>query len=196
MALPSLLPALVLALLTPLVFSLQNLDAYNASIVLERFFCLTGVLLLTPVPLPEQDRNLREVVAGRPTSLTGITLLRFFLVLPALPLLVLGLCGAMAAQGSLFPFAAFWLGGTISAFALGALGFFAFTLSGNWVVGYLAPVCYYTLNHGMGARLGPFYLFSLGQGVTAPKAWLLAAALLLVAASAAFMQARRRAVGV
>lgn len=174
MLLPSLLPALALALLTPALFSVRHLDAYNASVVLERFFSLTGALLL--VPLPEQDKRVREVVLTKYTSLTGILALGLALMLPVLVGLVAALCGAMAAGGSVFPFGSFLLGGSVSSLALESLGFFAFVASGNWIAGYLAPVCFFMLNMGLGPNLGPFWLFSLSAGSLTEKYWLLAAA--------------------
>lgn len=178
--------------MSPLVFSIRNLDAYNASVVLERFFSLVGVVLFTPVPLPEQDKNIREVVCSRYTSFAGIIAMRFLLVLPVLPLLVGAMCAAMAASGSVFPFATWWLGSSVSAFFLGALGFFAFSATGNWVAGYLAPACYFAINMGAGPKLGRFYLFSLGMGSLTEKYWLLGFGILFVIAALAILFVKQK----
>lgn len=196
MLLPSLLPALALAVATPLLFSVRYLDGVSASIVLERFFCLIGILLFVPAPLPEADRRVREVAAAKLTSLTGVTALRFALLLPVLVLFTALLCGGMVAGGCTIPFGAFLFGGCVSALALGALGFFAFVVSGNWIAGYLAPLCYFMLNLGLGPKLGPFWLFSLSAQSLTEKYWLLAASAALVLATLVVKGVRQRRRGV
>lgn len=192
----SLLPAAALLALVPVVFSLKNLEAYAVSLVLERFFALVGALLLVPLPLPEQDGAVREVVGARYTSQTGILLLRLLLVLPALPLLVGLLCGIMRAGGSVFPLGMYWFGGTVSALALGALGFFAYVGSQNWVAGYLAPAIWFTLCMSLRDRLGVFNLFSLAQNSLTEKYWMLGFSLLLLAAALLWHWAWRRMRGI
>lgn len=192
---PSLLPALAFAALTPLLFSLRYLDSFNAAVVLERFFALAGILLLVPVPQPEHDRRVREAVAAKATPLTGVTALRLLLLLPVLLGLVALLCGGMTLGGSSFPFGSFLLGGFASAFALGALGFAVHLLSGNWIAGYLVPVCYFILNMAVGPQLGVFWLFSLSGGSLLEKYWLLAAGVVLAGGALALQALRRQRVG-
>lgn len=177
---PSILPSIVFLILTPAAISIRSLDAYNASVLLERFFALAGIIVLTPLPLPEQDKNIRKTTASRYTPLTGIIILRFILLFPLLPILTFCICGAMVWAGSVFPFMLWALGSSVSAFMLGTLGFFSFVLTGNWVAGYLAPVFYYVLNMAMGTKLGKFNLFSLGLNSFEEKYWLMASGLLLV----------------
>ena len=53
--LPHLCLALLLVLLTPVLFGLNDLDTQGSAVPLELMMPLTGILLLTPIFLPEQD---------------------------------------------------------------------------------------------------------------------------------------------
>ena len=63
--LPHLCLALLLVLLTPVLFGLNDLDTQGSAVPLELMMPLTGILLLTPIFLPEQDPAVRDVVAVR-----------------------------------------------------------------------------------------------------------------------------------
>lgn len=52
--LPHLCLALLLVLLTPVLFGLNDLDTQGSAVPLELMMPLTGILLLTPIFLPEQ----------------------------------------------------------------------------------------------------------------------------------------------
>ena len=51
--LPHLCLALLLVLLTPVLFGLNDLDTQGSAVPLELMMPLTGILLLTPIFLPE-----------------------------------------------------------------------------------------------------------------------------------------------
>lgn len=196
LALPlSLLPAAAFVLCTPLIVSLRNLDAAASAVAIENFFSLCGILLLTPLAQPEQDRRIRELAASKSLPALGILLLRFLAALAVLPLLCLGFCLAMRVGGSVFPFGRYFLATFATAFALGALGFATALASDNWVIGYIAPVCYYAINYGAGARLGKFYLFSLSAQSMAEKHVLLATGAALVLAAFLWRLAKEKLVG-
>lgn len=179
MLLPAVLPAIVFALLSPFVFSVKNLDSVSASMAIERFFSLFGIILLTPVILPEQSENIHELICSKRASYPKTIALRYLVLLPLLIFLSTGICVVMKLGGSDFPMLRFVFGGTVTAFSLGALGFFAYCISGNWIAGYLAPVCFFTLNMGSAKMLGNFYLFSLSYDSLMEKYWLLSAAVVL-----------------
>ena len=76
---------------------------------------------------------------------------------------------------------------------LGGLGAFAYRLCGNIAVGYMIPVLYYVLNFaGKPQQFGPFYLFSLSQGLTGGKWLLLLSGCILVFASIFFRHMRQK----
>lgn len=191
---PAYLPAIAFTLLVPLVFSLRNLDAYGAAQVLERFYCLVGVLLLVPLPLPEQGGPIRETVSARFTPQTGILALRLVFAVIALAALVLLQCGILLASGATFPLGTYWFGTFVSALVLGSVGLCVYVATRNWVAGYLAPATYFLLNTTLQSQLGRLNLFTLPDSPLTPKLWLLALGLLILAVTLAFHEIRRRTV--
>lgn len=71
-----------------------------------------------------------------------------------------------------FTVGAFIFGTFATAYFLGSLGFAAYSLFDNMVVGYMLPLGYYMLNLFSGPELGNFYLFSLANGSLSEKCWL------------------------
>ena len=61
---------------SPLLMGVANLSAEDTAKVLERYTALIGIVMLTPVFLPEQDRNLRELVSARYTDCAAVYLVR------------------------------------------------------------------------------------------------------------------------
>ena len=62
---PHLLLAMIIALLTPVIFGISSLNAQEAAQPLEMFLSLTGIVLLTPIFLPEQNENIRDLVRSK-----------------------------------------------------------------------------------------------------------------------------------
>lgn len=60
--------AIMLVLLTPVLFGTSDLDAQAAAIPLEMFVSLLGIVLLTPVFHPEQNQEIAEIVASKYVS--------------------------------------------------------------------------------------------------------------------------------
>lgn len=181
--LPHLLIALLFAALAPVLFGITYLDATAAAIRLERFIALIGIVLLVPVFAAEQDKNIRDLIATKPVSQTGILLVR--VVTSALLMLgiIAGFAWTMALNGSMFPFARYVFGTFCGALFLGALGLFASGISSVSVIGYMIPLFYYVLNMGGGKYVGKLYLFSMSRGSFDEKYALCGAAVILIAAT-------------
>ena len=64
--LPHLVTALIIVLLAPVVFETDSLDAKLSAQPLEMFLCLAGAILFTPIFLPEQDENIRDLIRSKP----------------------------------------------------------------------------------------------------------------------------------
>ena len=76
-----LLLSVLLLAASPLVLGISNLDASQSAKVLETYVALVGILLFVPVFLPEQDRDLWDVVKARYTKMTTVYLIRILLSL-------------------------------------------------------------------------------------------------------------------
>ncbi len=179
---PHFLLALVLLLLTPVLFGVANLDRMASAVPLEVFVSLTGIILLTPVFQPEQNPEIEETVQARFVSGVSVYLIRIAYSLAALTLLIGGFaaymwfCGCAVDRGLV-------CGAVSNAVFLGGLGMAAAAATCNTAVSYMAPMVYYALNFTGGGKLGVFYLFSMMSGSGSAKGWLFGAGAALIALS-------------
>gem|GEM_PF-4000425 len=86
----------------------------------------------------------------------------------------------------------FEIGILAGAFFLWMVGFMAYGVTGNVVVGYLLPAAYYILNFSLGGKLNNFYLFSLAKNCMAEKYWLLGVGVVFLIITLAYRQIIRR----
>lgn len=174
-----------LLLLSPLVLGIQNLDLVQSAKVLETYVALIGIILFTPVFLPEQNKDLRDLITSKYTKISNIYMIRIFLSLAAALLLVIMYMAVMRTGSCEMEFGKFFFGTMAEILAFGGLGVFAYGLSDNLIIGYMAPLVYYAAAIGMGAdylkKLYPFGMVSDFQ----TKYWILAAGIILMAAGVA-----------
>ena len=60
--------AIGIVILTPVIFETSSLDGKLAAQPLEMFLCLSGAILFTPIFLPEQDENIRDLIRSKRTN--------------------------------------------------------------------------------------------------------------------------------
>ncbi len=182
--------ALVLALLTSMVFGVTALDWRNAAQPLEMLLSLAGAVLLTPIFLPEQNENIRDVIRSRRKGYRAVCALRVLYSLLFLALIVGGFTLVMRlceSDVSILHFTA----GFASAFFLGAIGFMVAGLSGSATTGYMAAMIYYLANFGLNKKLGMFFLFRMYMDNNSDINYrLIAASVLLILFTFAAMRIR------
>ena len=144
-SLPSLLLALVLLALLPVLFGMAELDAAAAAQPLEMGAVLIGVVLLVPVCAPELDSGVRETADARRTPAVGVCLVRTLLGAAAAAVLLAALVGWMGQNGCQVS-ALHWFDAFAGALFLGGLGMLALALAKNQVVGYMVPLLYYSVS--------------------------------------------------
>ena len=189
-ALMSVAVAGVLCLLTPLFIGTAHLDVLSSAMPLEMFVSLVGMILLTPVFQPEQNREIRDLISSKPFSIIKVYWVRIVYAI-LLSVLFVGLFAVyMKGQNSEITLALV-LGTIADAVFLGAIGMLASSMTDHTIMGYMAGLCYYALNIGMGAKLGCFYLFSMTVGQYAPKVWLIAASFVMIAMSLVYQKIGR-----
>lgn len=155
--------AVAVAILTPLVFSISALDFASSARPLEMLLCMTGTALLTPVFLPEQNENIRDVIRSKRVDYLSICIIRVIYSTVALAAIigvfvfVMKLCEC---DVTLAHFGA----GFGSAYFLGAIGLAFAKFGGSPTVGYMASMIYYMLNF-IGSKLGSFWLFTMSNGM-------------------------------
>jgi len=145
-----------------LFIGIENLDAQKSAQVLEMFAALFGIIMLTPLCLPEMDNDIRELVESKYVPYIGVVIIRimealfFLMVIIALYTIMLKL------NNCTFPFLKYLLGTFAEAYFLGGLGFCACVVFNQIAIGYLLPVMYYIMAIGGGKKLlGSFYPFSM-----------------------------------
>lgn len=185
------LAAVVLLVLTKLMFNLNALEGAAVAQPLEMLMIWIGPALLATVFLPEQNPEIREVVRARRTSYLQVCLLRILYASLTIIVLTLVFTGIMKVDESqILPYH-IW-GSICSALLFGAVGLAAAGISGNVAGGFMMCMLYYLASYGMGRRLGIFSLFSMSRGQMSGKGWQLLTAVVLVAAALAVMRRRRQ----
>lgn len=189
-ALPHIALSALVLLLTPVLFGISQLGALEAAMPLEGFVALIGILLLTPVFLPEQSPETEELVSSKYVSSSIVYGIRVLYSLGILVLFILVFAVYMREKGCDISVAL--VCGTIAdGIFLGGLGMVTSSLTGNTVTGYMVPVMYYAICFGGGDRLGKFYLFSMTKGDYAGKPWMFAVGMVMIGAALIIRQRKR-----
>ncbi len=168
-----------LLLLAFLLFPNAGLTDTQAAKPIEMLLPFLGVVLMSAVFLPEQDRTIRETVSCRRIGLETIRFLRVCMALIFLVLLETAYCLYLRQNECAVNGYMIW-GGISSALFLGGITFFIAALTDQAINGSLAAMIYYLANYGWKTRLGVFYLFRMSNGSFSGKVWLFAAGGLLI----------------
>lgn len=162
-----------------MVFGIKNLDTLASSFVLERFVSLVGIILFTPIFLPEADVNIKEVVASKYTSQIVVYFIRILMAFLVMVTLITGVILAMQYYDCVFPIGEFLFGAMATAMFLGGLGFLVSSITGNVIIGYMLSISYFMMNMFLPpVKFGNFYLFSMSMNSVEEKYWLYASAIL------------------
>lgn len=172
--------AIIFLAVTPFVFGVKYLDSAASAFVLERFVALAGIILLTPLFFPEQEGGIAELVESKYTSQLGVIIIRLAMSLLFLFAVIAGMVFWLHLGKCEFDVVKFTAGTFATSFFLGSLGFAAYGITGNVVVGYLIPISYHLLNFFSGSKLGSVYLFSLSEGSFSEKYWLFGIGVLFI----------------
>ena len=160
---PLLLLSFVLMLLTPVLFGTTNLDSKAAAVPLEMFISIIGIILLVPIFQPEQDDEIKDIVASKYVDSTYVHLIRVTYSIIGLILLVLVFSLFMFVNNCEITMEL--IGGTIAdAMFLGSIGLLISAITNNMSVSFMIPFLYYVLNITMKSKLGNFNLFSMMSG--------------------------------
>lgn len=162
-----------------LLLSIRNLDPVSSAEVLGKGVSPIGIMLLTPLFVPEARDNVLETVLCRPVAPIRIIMIRLLMSAVCILVLIIGFMGAMRIGSCQFDFWKYFIGTAAAAMFLGGIGFAVSSMT-TAATGYLAAVLYYLLNYFAGGRLGWMYLFTLPENGTEQKIVLLAGAFALV----------------
>lgn len=173
---PNALMALPLLLLTPILFGINDLDSTASSKVLEQFVALIGIILITPIFRPEQQKDLREVVEAKYTSQTGIYLVRILTAMLMVLFFITCMVAVMKVNNCSFQVKDIIFGTLCTSLFLGVMGLFICAVSDQMILGYMIPMGYFIFNLFTADKyVQKFYLFSMTRGRMEEKYWLLSA---------------------
>lgn len=179
------LAAAAVVVLSPAFFSVSELNPRQAAQPLEVIISLIGVIMMTPVFLPEQNESIRDVVRSKKTPYLLVCMLRLIFSMMIMTVFIALFVVYMKHSSSDVSFRHF-LGTVASAAALGAIGFFASGISNNIIIGYMASLFYYIMNFSLKDKLGVFYIFSMINGSFEEKKWLFGISTVLIIATFGF----------
>ena len=178
--LPLLLLSVVIMLLTPILFGTTGLDNKAAAVPLEMLISIIGIILLVPIFQPEQDEEIRDLVASKYIDSIYVHLIRVIYSIIGIILLVLVFSIFMIMSGCEITIEL--IGGTVAdAMFLGAIGLLTSAITSNVSVSFMIPLLYYVLNLTMKSRFGNFNLFSMMSGDYQPNIWLFVSSIAFIA---------------
>ena len=74
--LPLLLLSAIILMLTPVLFGTTNLDSKAAAVPLEMLISIIGIILLVPIFQPEQDDEIKDIIASKYIDSTYVYIIR------------------------------------------------------------------------------------------------------------------------
>lgn len=162
--------------------SFKGLESMQAAKVMEMYAAFAGILLFTPLFMPEQDKEIWDLERSKGTPMWKVCLPRILLAF-FICFLVIGLfIGFMERGGGNFDAVILFRGACCEIFFLGSIGFFASAITNQAVIGYMVAVIYFAMNLGGGKYMGKFALFKMMKGDYGTWIfWLLGAAALFTA---------------
>lgn len=161
---PHLLLLLLFVVFSGGFVSFKELESLQAAKVMEMYAAFSGILLFTPLFMPEQDKEIWDLERSKGTPMWKIYLPRILLAFGVCLLVILLFVGLMERGGGDFDAGILFRGSCCEILFLGSIGFFASAVTNQAVIGYMAAVVYFAMNIGGGKYLGKFALFKMMQG--------------------------------
>ncbi len=178
---PHLLLVLLFCYMSVFFVSFRNLDDSQAAKVMEMYVAFVGILLLTPLFMPEQNREIWLLKKSKAMPLRRLYLIRLFLAVVLLAMIVTVFTHLMQMNGSVFSMGRLWLGSFSEILFLGSIGYFMSAATNQVILGYMGSVLYFMANVGASKYLGQFALFQMMKGEYDFLPVMFAAALALMA---------------
>lgn len=183
---------ILLLIVSPLFLGIENLTEPETAKVLEYYAVFISIILLPAVFLPEQDKDIRDLLSSKympVAKLYGIRMTQAIIYL----MLLLGIYMCVLKAGNCeFAFLKLYMGELATVVFLGGMGIFFYALTDQVVVGYMIPLLYYMLNITISPnKIKGLYLFSMSIGKYEWKWTLGMAGVVLLAAGIAIRSKRK-----
>lgn len=180
---PHLLVTLLFCLFSGGLMSFRNLGESQAAQVMEMYVAFAGILLLTPLLLPEGNREIWQLERSKEMPMWQLYLPRILTALAVMLVLVIIFPLVMKQEGSTFDYGKLWAGSFAEMLFLGSIGFAVSAVTNQTVLGYMLAVIYYAANMGAGKYFGKFALFQMMRGSYDFVGWMAAVSLVLIVGS-------------
>ena len=183
---------ILLLIVSPLFLGIENLTEPETAKVLEYYAVFISIILLPAVFLPEQDKDIRDLLSSKympVAKLYGIRMTQAIIYL----MLLLGIYMCVLKAGNCeFAFLKLYMGELATMVFLGGMGIFFYALTDQVVVGYMIPLLYYMLNITISPnKIKGLYLFSMSIGKYELKSTMGMAGVVLLDAGKAIRSKRK-----
>lgn len=166
-------------IITPIVFGISELNERMSAQPLEMMASIIGIVTLTPVFLPEQNKSIRDLVRAKKTSHELVCIMRTLCSTLVIFLLV-GLLAVYMKYNESDVSVRLYFSAISGAFALGGLGYFMSAVGDSVTVGYMMSASYFIMNLFLRSRLDIFDLFTFTDGGNQVNIWLYIISLILI----------------
>ena len=161
---PHLLLTFLLVAISGGFVSFKGLGQAQAAKVLEMYAAFVGIVLFTPLFMPEQEKEIWDLERSRAMPGWKLCLPRIALAFLVCILTIYLFVALMERGGGDFDAGILFRGACCEILFLGSVGFFVSAVTNQAVIGYMAAVVYYATNIGGGKYWGRFALFQMMQG--------------------------------
>lgn len=179
---PHLILTLAFCLISGCFVSFQNLAADQSAKVLEMYVNFVGIILLTPLFIAEQDKEIWRLEQTKKTPMWQNYLVRLVMSLIIGATIVTIFLYILKGSDSVVYMKDMWIGGVSEVFFLGSIGFFVSGITNQVVLGYMAAVMYYAINIGAHDKFGQLALFQMTRGEFDFAGWMSLVTVILLAA--------------
>lgn len=177
--LPHFTLAVLIMLLAPLVFSLNDLTTQMAAPPLEIIAVIAGAVILIPLFWLEQDKVLADILHTKQTPPAYVHCVRAAYSIISVFLIIAAFVGVMYLLKSDMT-GKLYLGTVFSALFLGGLGLLAFSIVNNIAVAYMLPVIWYVICMMSGPKVKQFDVMMMMHGKIDGKPVQLAAGIIFI----------------
>lgn len=144
------------------LFGIVQLTETATMQILSRFFPLLGLVLLSPILLPEFDDDVASVIWTKRLAYWKVLCIRLVTVFMVVAMLFGVYLTILTVNDSVF----LWrhvLYSSINLLFLGSLALVMMSFTKSSTVGYMVAIVYYLMNFFVGKQLGVFYLFQMNE---------------------------------
>lgn len=159
--LPHLLVTLLFCIMSGFFVSFRNLSPGQTAKVMEMYVIFVGILLFTPLFMPEQNREIWLLEKSKCMALWQVYLVRVFQAIVILALVVTVFIGILHLGNSEFQIVKLWIGAFCEICFLGSVGFFVSGITNQVVLGYMVSILYFVGNIGGSEYFGKLALFQM-----------------------------------